>query len=61
MTQPVVTLTVELRQEGGFRELTTWKVEPTAHDLDQIKGKLRQLASELEGRQRLDLGDDGKA
>lgn len=60
MSDTKVTLTVEVSPAGGFREVTTWKVEPAGIDLDRIKSKLRTLARELEGQGRLDVGDDGK-
>jgi hypothetical protein len=61
MTAPTVTLSVEVRNADGFRELTTWKVDEPIGGLDSVKRKLRDLADDLAGKGRLDLDDDGKA
>lgn len=61
MTTAKVKLSVEVTNADGYRQVTTWTVEPTPVDLDRIKSQLRLCASDLAGQGRLDLDDEGKA
>lgn len=57
MRAVTVTLTIDVRDKEGaeYREVTTFKAEPSGLGLDEVKTRLRQLAKDLDGQEALDF------